>query len=119
FSALYLTTLFPDERNVLVTSPEMIGNDLEYPGFTFVPNYLLPEARNGGLRLDLAINTLSLSEMAPTQVRSYCALVRDSLAPGAAFFEQNQDNRHLGLLNAELLVAESFTSRRQVSLPCG
>ena len=119
FSALYLTTLFPDERNVLVTSPEMIRNDLEHPGFTFVPNYLLRATGNGDLRLDLAINTLSLSEMTASQVRSYCVLVRDSLAPGGAFFEQNQDNRHLGLLNAELLIAESFRSRRRLSLPCG
>jgi len=119
FSALYLTTLFPDECNVLVTSPEMIENDLERPGFTFIPNYLYREPRNGGLRVDLAINTLSLSEMTATQVRSYCALIRNSLTPGGTFFEQNQDNRHLGLLNAERLVAESFASRRQISLPCG
>ncbi|MGH8641491.1 MAG: putative sugar O-methyltransferase, partial [Burkholderiales bacterium] len=37
FAALYLTTLFPDESNVLVTSPEMIGRDLDRPGFTFIP----------------------------------------------------------------------------------
>ena len=97
----------------------MIENDLERPGFTFIPNYLYREPRNGGLRVDLAINTLSLSEMTATQVRSYCALIRNSLAPGGVFFEQNQDNRHLGLLNAERLVAESFASRRQISLPCG
>lgn len=117
FSAIYLMTLFPDQRNVLVTSPETIARDLGEPGFTFVPNHFCHRLPDSGMRVDLAINTLSMSEMLEGQVRAYCALIRECLAPGGVFFEQNQDNRHLGLLNAELVIGEFFERRQRISLP--
>lgn len=117
FSAIYLMTLFPDQRNVLVTSPEAIARDLDQPGFTFVPNHFCHRLPDSGVRVDLAINTLSMSEMLASQVRAYCALLRECLALDGVFFEQNQDNRHLGLLNAELLIGEFFEHRRRISLP--
>lgn len=119
FSATYLSTLFPNQHNVLVTTPELITKDLDRPGFTFVPNYFCHRFQECGIRVDLAINTLSMSEMLASQVTAYCALIRKCLAPEGVFFEQNQDNRHIGLLNAELHVAEIFTSRRRISLPGG
>ena len=117
FSAIYLSTCFPDQHNVIATSPELIAKDLALPGFTFVPNHFSHRLEEAGIRVDLAINTLSMSEMPAVQVRAYCALIRDSLAPGGAFFEQNQDNRHLGLFNAEDIVAEFFKARQQPTLP--
>jgi putative sugar O-methyltransferase len=117
FSAIYLGTLFPDQRNVLVTSPEAIARDLDQPGFTFVPNHFCHRFEASGIRVDLAINTLSMSEMLVGQVAAYCELIRKCLVPGGVFFEQNQDSRHLGLLNAELHIAEFFKHRRQISLP--
>ena len=117
FSAIYLSTFFPDQHNVVATTPGLITKDLDRPGFTFVANYFCHHFQECGIRVDLAINTLSMSEMAASQVRTYCALIRKCLAPEGSFFEQNQDNRHLGLLNAEDLVAEFFASRRRLTLP--
>jgi len=117
FSAIYLATFFPDQHNVIATSPESMAKDLDRPGFTFVPNHFSHRFQEAGIRVDLAINTLSMSEMLEVQVRAYCAVIRDSLAPGGFFFEQNQDNRHLGLLNAEDLVAGFFASRQRLTLP--
>ena len=119
FSAIYLSTFFPDQQNVIATSPHSIIRDLDRPGFTFIPNHFSHGFREAGIRVDLAVNTLSMSEMLAGQVRAYCALIRDSLAPGGSFFEQNQDNRHLGLLNTEDVVAGFFASRRKLSLPVG
>jgi putative sugar O-methyltransferase len=119
FSAIYLSTLFPDQPNVLATSPELTTRNLDRPGFTFVPNYFAHRFQDAGISADLAINTLSMSEMLPGQVTGYCALIRRCLAPGGVFFEQNIDSRHRGLSNAEHLVAGSFASRRRLSLPTG
>ena len=119
FSAIYLCTLFPDQRNVLATSPESITRDLDQPGFTFVPNHFCHRFQDSQMRVDLAINTLSFSEMLASQVTAYCSLIRKCLAPEGVFFEQNQDNRHLGFVDAERLVAECFTSRRRISLSVG
>ena len=117
FSAVYLSTLFPDQRNVVVTSPGMIGRDLAEPGFTFVPNHFCHRVAESGLRADLAMNMLSLSEMTEKQVTAYCRLLVQCLAPGGAFFEQNQDNRPLGRPDIDAVIARHFPSRREVSFP--
>ena len=117
FSAIYLTTLFPDQHNVMATSPELMIKFLDRPGFTFIPNHFCHRFEDAGKCVDLAINTLSMSEMLAGQVAAYCELVRNCLRPEGVFFEQNEDNRHLGLLNAELQVGAFFKHRRQISLP--
>jgi len=119
FSAIYLTTLFPDRHNVIAVSPGLIAKDVDQPGFTFVPNYFCHRFEESGIEIDLAINTLSMSEMAARQVTAYCEMIRRSLAPDGVFFEQNQDNRHLGMINAEDLISGIFPGRRRLSLPTG
>ena len=119
FSALYLTTLFPEQHNVIATSPGLIAKDVDRPGFTFVPNYFCHRFEESGIEIDLAINTLSMSEMPARQVTAYCEMIRRSLAPDGVFFEQNQDNRHLGMINAEDLISGIFPGRRRLSLPTG
>jgi len=52
-------------------------------------------------------------------VTAYCEMIRRSLAPDGVFFEQNQDNRHLGMINAEDLISGIFPGRRRLSLPTG
>jgi hypothetical protein len=75
-------------------------------GFQFVPNYRFREISDQ--RFDLAINTLSMSEMSDSQVRSYCVALT-TMAP--LFFDQNHDCRYLGLLNAEDVIANYFPYR--------
>ncbi len=70
---------------------------------TLVPNYRFDELRGP---FDLIINTLSMAEMSEYQVRYYASRIRGLLAPGGAFFEQNQDNSSVGMLNAKPIIAE-------------
>jgi hypothetical protein len=75
-------------------------------GFHFLPNYRFREI--SGDQFDLVINTLSMSEMSEPQVRAYCTHLTNA-AP--VFFEQNHDCRHIGLLNAQAIVADYFQYR--------
>ena len=104
FSAVYLTTLFPDEQNVLIGPDTLNGLCLDGPGFTFVPNFLFDDCVAAGLKFDLIVNTLSMSEMAEKQVRHYCEGIVRLLGRNGVFFEQNQDNRHLGHLDARRII---------------
>jgi putative sugar O-methyltransferase len=106
FSSVYLTTLFPDEDNALVTPDAPDGLAADGPGVTFLPNFLFDDFVDFGRPFDLVINTLSMSEMAEAQVRHYCAGIAKLLSPDGVFFEQNHDNRSLGFLDARRIIAE-------------
>jgi SAM-dependent methyltransferase len=107
FSAIYLSILFKDQKNVLF---ENTASDLtcEGPGFTFLSNYLFDEILKSGIKFDLVINTLSMSEMSENQIRYYCEGIRSRLKDNGVFFEQNQDNRHIGFQNAQNIIREYF-----------
>src|SRR5207249_4897330 len=92
FSSIYLTRFFSSENNVLLTPDNLEELGRSDPGFTFVPNYLFDALVGSGVTFDLAINTLSMSEMTEKQVRYYCSGLRRLLGERGAFFEQNQDN---------------------------
>jgi len=88
FSQLYVTLSCP-------------GRDLR-----FVPNY---KARELEEPFDLIINTLSMSEMSEYQVRTYLNLMKTHwLVKDGLFFEQNQDNLHMGLLKAQDIIASEL-----------
>ena len=123
FSAIYLSILWQHQTNTLL-EPENVGSMLarEAPGFTFVPNYLFPALAASGEKFDLVINSLSMSEMNVKQVREYAAAIAEMLEPTGVFFEQNQDNRKFGHLNACEVIAESFPMPRRLTglfVPCG
>src|SRR5262249_53162685 len=108
FSSIYLTTLFGSENNVLLTPDNLDDLKKSGPGFTFVPNYLFDQCRSAGLSVDLAVNTLSMSEMTEKQVRYYCEGLKAALGPGGGFFEQNQDNRCVGFIDARSYIRDHF-----------
>lgn len=108
FSSIYLSTLWPDHDNVLITPDNLHDLAKDTAGFTFVPNYLFDECCAAARTIDLAINTLSMSEMTERQVRDYCTGIRGLMGRDGVFFEQNQDNRHFGHLDAKSVVAEHF-----------
>jgi len=123
FSAIYLSILWQHQVNTLL-EPKDEGSALvrKAPGFTFVPNYLFPALAASGEKFDLVINSLSMSEMNAKQVREYAAAIADMLEPTGGFFEQNQDNRAFGYLNASEEIAEYFPSPRSLTghfVPCG
>lgn len=102
FSRLYVSLTRPD----LSTS---YGLDKTNFGVRFLPNYMAEKLVGP---FDLVINTLSLSEMSEYQVRKYAHLIRTSwLQEDGAFFEQNQDNTHMGLLHAQDILAKEFPCR--------
>jgi hypothetical protein len=108
FSSIYLSTLWDQDDNVLITPDNLADLGKDSPGFTFVPNYLFDHCRNAGLEFDLAINTLSMSEMSAQQIRYYCAGLAQLLGRRGVFFEQNQDNRRHGLADAKRIIARCF-----------
>lgn len=64
---------------------------------------------------DLAINTLSFSEMTVPQVRWYGERLARLLEGRGVLFEQNQDNRHCGMIYAKDHLGEAFRDRRTVT----
>ncbi len=107
FSGLYLSLSRPDIRT---------GWGLEAVpfGLRFVPNY---QADFLNESFDLIINTLSMSEMSISQVRHYVSLIKSVwTGRGGLFFEQNQDNRHMGLICAQDIFVEEFPNRCPLNL---
>jgi hypothetical protein len=106
FSSLYLSLGRPDLETGWGPRPVPYG-------FRFVPNY---QADALSESFDLIVNTLSMSEMSEGQVRHYAALMKSHwLQEGGLFFEQNQDNRHLGLLCAQDVLAREFPFRKRLA----
>jgi hypothetical protein len=100
YSALYLGLCLPDQR-------ASIGATEALPfGLRFVPNSM---AQALDEPFDLVVNTLSLGEMSVPQIETYAELIAERwLATGGLFFEQNQDNRKVGLANAAEVLASYF-----------
>lgn len=119
--AWYLQEAIPNLRYTMVDLPESLIYSATYlnvlhPRATrFLANYQFQELVEGQEQFDLIINTLSMSEMTEAQVRVYCEGIPNLLASGGVFFEQNQDNTSVGMLNASQIVAEYL--RRQWSHP--
>lgn len=114
FAALYLGR-FHSRIRLVETDDDLA--DLADCDFAFVPNYMFDHLVERGPRVDLAINTLSMSEMTPDQVRSYCKGLRRLAADTGVFFEQNHDNRGHGLSFAAEIAAEVFGAGRPLGLP--
>ena len=111
FSGLYLSMV--QDQSVLVTQAGCEA----VRGINLLPNYYFPFL---GRSFDLAINTLSMSEMSVHQVETYGAgLARLLLDRQGMFFEQNHDNRRMGLCYSKEHLPKYFPNRRTVdtSLP--
>jgi hypothetical protein len=109
FSGLYLSLA---GRNVVV--PEAPEDIAVTPGIYLVPNYRFDSLKN--IKVDLGINTLSMSEMSHHQIRTYASGLKKMLQGKGVFFEQNHDNRPSGLTYAAAIVKEIFESRKKVVL---
>ncbi len=99
FSAVYLSVLNPDSNTV------------------FLPNYEFPALVQDNQHFDLVINTLSMAEMSEQQVRTYCEGIKILIGDSGVFFEQNQDNRHVGMLNARDIVRDYFPNEELLGGP--
>lgn len=104
FASIYLGTLFPGD-NAIATQDKLGALAKDTAGFTFVPNYFCDELVATGQKFDLVINTLSMSEMSAAQVGYYVDAIVKLIADRGVFFEQNQDNTHLGFQDAKSIIA--------------
>jgi hypothetical protein len=114
FAGIYLSRYFL--KSSLLVNPntdiDMIGNH----DCVFVPNYLFHRLVEAGVRVDLAINTLSMSEMSAPQVAHYCEGLKRMLGSEGHFFEQNQDNKPLGMIYAADVIRRHFNYATTVSI---
>ena len=115
FSSLYLSLLLPQQEQIYAR-PAVTDQPLvpATPGCTFVPNYLFDKVIETDVDFDLAINTLSMSEMDEEQVEYYCRGLNHLLAAEGVFFEQNHDNKPVGRLNAKKIIARHFEKRQEI-----
>ena len=108
FAAVYLSTLWPESDNVLITPDNLPDLAKDTPGFTFVPNFLFDDCCAGGAAFDLVIKTQSMSDMTEKQVRYYCKGVSRLLGRRGVFFEQNPVNGADGALDVKSVFANFF-----------
>lgn len=113
FSAIYLDRFFGDS---LLFNDGIDVNRVCEHGCVFVPNYMFHKLTESDQKIDLAVNTLSMSEMTSAQVAYYCEGLKKMMGSEGVFFEQNQDNRHVGLVYANELISRHFSHRREVLL---
>lgn len=111
FSGLYLALA---ERRVHVAGNGVV--DADRGGIVLVPNYRfndLAGALSGNV--DLAINTLSMSEMSVHQVKTYGAGISGMIGGHGIFFEHNYDNHLLDrMIDCKDHLAEFFLFRKQI-----
>jgi hypothetical protein len=112
FSGLYLALA---DVEVRVSGPDD-PITTNAAGVTLLPNYMFHRLLEPVIPLDLAINTLSMSEMSEHQVRCYSAAISRMIASRGTFFEQNQDSRHLGMLSSRGII-EPYFSRVKTPQP--
>jgi hypothetical protein len=107
FSGLYLS--LAARRNVALWQDSTADIEQAAPATVeLVPNYQFSNLVTANRKYDLAINVLSMSEMSVHQVKTYGHELRRLLGTDGLFFEQNQDNRHANLINAEDVLREVF-----------
>src|SRR5208282_3319139 len=113
FSALYLLLAAKDEPLPIV-SGDALGAHANHDGIVLLPNYLFDSLVRSGTHFDLMINTLSMSEMSALQIKRYCEGIASLIEPNGVFFEQNYDNRNLGVRNFKETTRRHFPARRSV-----
>lgn len=116
FAGIYLTRYF---ENYLLVEGETKNLDINNREFVFLPNYMFHKLVELDVSIDLAINTLSMSEMTAEQIGSYCHGLSAMLAGEGVFFEQNHDNTHVGLMHAREIVKKYFTRHLEMQLENG
>jgi hypothetical protein len=115
FSGLYLSLAAKRQVRVLAAA-DVAEENLAQPSATIelVPNYLFGDLVGADRRYDLAINTLSMSEMSEHQILTYGRGLKPMIGETGMFFEQNQDNRHVGMAFAETVLSNLFPVGRRI-----
>jgi len=116
FSALYLKLTQPQYPLTIYNGSNKADFLENNSGFKLIPNYMFSEFIED-VTIDLAINTLSLSEMSEKQVRYYAKSLKTMTNNVGVFFEQNQDNRHIeGLNYCKVYLSEEFSFKETLNI---
>jgi hypothetical protein len=97
-AAMYLSVTRPKLWRGIY--PECSGS-CSGEGIFGLPNYRFEEFSAKGRKVDLVINTMSLSEMSEVQIRYYARKISEVLGDEGVFFEVNYDNRPVEGTNAK------------------
>ena len=108
YSSIYLSLSMPECDHKILAGDETERIEPN-SGFVYLPNYIFDDLE--GLSFDLVINTLSFSEMSADQVREYSNGIKKMIGSEGYFFEQNQDTRPIGNINAQDIISEIFEKR--------
>jgi len=108
FSAIYLTIAHPEYPYTIYDGKDKRSLHGNSSGFKFIPNFMFDDLLEENIKVDLVINTASLSEMTEQQVRYYGKTVSSLIGNEGVFFEQNQDPRHIGLPYPKVYLSEYF-----------
>ena len=111
YSSVYLGTLQAGRDNLVLLPGDSVP---EHFGNVFVGNYLLEEFEEALGPIDVAINTMSFTEMSEVQVRFYAETVKRMLRPDGLVFEENHANRPHHT-DSKKVLAEVFPYRKSVS----
>lgn len=110
YAAIYLSIIFKlDAHNIFINNETALDNlDLDGYKMLFLSDFDFDVLIRNNYYADLVINTLSMSEMTDIQVRRYCKGIQKMIGSNGIFFDQNQDNRSSGMLNASDIIREYF-----------
>lgn len=114
FSGAYLTLCEQDGTRMIVADESLMPH-LSQPCVSLLPNYMLHALLDQNASFDLVINTLSMSEMSAHQVGCYAAAIARLTGKSGIFFEQNQDNKAIGLIDCEDHIRDHFAHRTRLS----
>ncbi|QSH42242.1 putative sugar O-methyltransferase [Lentisphaerota bacterium ZTH] len=101
FSKLYLKLCNPGLQVSLGTAP-VPG------GIRLTPNYMAEKLDES---FDLVLDFNSLNEMSPYQIEKYAFMIKSWTGGEGLFFEQSQNNRHLGLEAPGKALGKQFKER--------
>lgn len=112
FSSIYLAIAYPEFQHTIYDGTDksiLARNDC---GFKFIPNFMFDDLMETKCKIDLAINTLSFTEMSERQVRYYAYKLKNMLGDTGVLFEQNNIYFSNELLcDPKPLICEYFSYR--------
>lgn len=108
FSSLYLGITRSDCKHTIYDAADKSVIDRNDCGFKLIPNFMFDDIVAAKVKIDLAINTLSFSEMSEKQMRYYAQKLRTMLSDTGLLFEQNQDNRPAGCCYSKEILCDYF-----------
>ncbi|MEK7684168.1 MAG: putative sugar O-methyltransferase [Verrucomicrobiota bacterium] len=115
-SSIYLGITRPEYRHLIYdgTDRPVLQNVNAGRAFAYLPNYMFDHFLAAGIKVDMAINTLSFPEMAESQVRYYANGLKKAISSTGVLFEQNEDGRWVGMLDCKPVLAEYFPYRKTI-----